>query len=282
MHDESSSLRNTILLVGLSLGIFVADIYTPLGYVSGAPYLIVIALAALSDSPRLTHALAVLCIGLMVVGAWIYPATVASFFVVVINRLILMIVLLITSELAIRNQRMRRIFNNLALHDGLSGLPNRRYFDEQLAVECKRAARDHKPLSLLMIDIDFFKLYNDNLGHQAGDACLIKVAQTIRAELRRPSDMSARYGGEEFAVILPDTDKTSALARAETIRQAITLQTIPHPGDSAEKCVTISVGVATMDGCHRPSPAELIHAADAGLYEAKQRGRNRVGVADHH
>lgn len=293
MRYKSRPIRDSILLCGLAAGIFLADIYTPLGYVSGAPYLIVVALASLSDSPRLTQFLAVVCSGLMALGVWIYPVTVVPLFVAVTNRLILLAVLWITTGLVVRNQRMQRILKrhqralktanaklaDLALHDGLTGLPNRRSFDERLALECSHAAREHTPLSLLMIDIDLFKRYNDSLGHQAGDDCLIHVARIISEEFRRSGDMPARYGGEEFAVILPDTSQAGALERAEILRAAIADSALPHPGNPTAGRVTISLGVATTDGRqHAWSPAELIQAADAGLYLSKQQGRNRVSV----
>lgn len=219
--------RIEALLAGLAVGVFLADIYTPLGYVSSTPYLVVIVLASLSDSPRLTRALAVLCSGLLALGIWIYPVSVAPLSVVLVNRLILLAVLWIAAGLARRNQRMRRRLRRqqralktanaklaeLAWQDGLTGLANRRSFDQRLATECNRAAREQGALSLLMIDIDRFKRYNDSLGHQAGDDCLIRVAGVIHAEFRRAGDFAARYGGEEFAVILPETSQAGALAR---------------------------------------------------------------------
>lgn len=294
MHHEPWPIRYAILLVVLAAGIFLADVFTPLGYISGAPYLIVIALASLFDAPRLTKYLTILCSGFMVLGAWIYPVAIIPLSVVAINRLTLLLVLWIIAGLVLRNQRMRGVLKrqqralkaanaklaDLALRDGLTNLPNRRSFDERLALECGRAARKHTPLSLLMIDIDYFKRYNDSLGHQAGDDCLIQVAHALHTEFRRVGDMAARYGGEEFAVILPDTGPVGALERAEILCRAVAALALPHPGNPQQKCVTISVGVATMDGRqHAWSPAELIQTADAGLYLAKQQGRNRVCVA---
>ncbi len=163
--------------------------------------------------------------------------------------------------------------------DGLTGIANRRHFDEYLDVEWKRAQRDHKTLSLIMADIDVFKNYNDNYGHQAGDECLRKVAARMQLLLKRPGDLVARYGGEEFAAVLPETDLTGAVRVAEKIRTAVEALAITHAYSIVSDRVTISLGVAatipTYDGCCE----ELIKKADQALYRAKQRGRNRVCVS---
>jgi diguanylate cyclase (GGDEF)-like protein/PAS domain S-box-containing protein len=169
-----------------------------------------------------------------------------------------------------------RQLEHLARQDALTGLANRRYFDEMIAIELQRAARDETTLSLIMIDIDHFKGFNDRYGHPAGDECLKAVAQAMREAPNRPGDVVARYGGEEFAILLPNTPETGALIIAERIRHAVRLLRIEHDA-SRHKIVTISLGVASLvpqRQVHRPK--DLIGAADRALYEAKGAGRDRV------
>ncbi|HET7715631.1 MAG TPA: sensor domain-containing diguanylate cyclase [Bauldia sp.] len=161
----------------------------------------------------------------------------------------------------------------LATTDKLTGIANRRRFDEVLLQEWDRAGRDHRPVSLLMADIDHFKRYNDRFGHNAGDECLRHVAATINAGARRPGDIAARYGGEEFAVILPGTDAPGATERAEAIRADVADLAF---ADGTGSVVTISVGVATLTPRASTKAADLIVAADRGLYRAKAAGRNRA------
>jgi len=172
---------------------------------------------------------------------------------------------------------------NLALEklsalDGLTGIANRRQFDAVLSKEWQRAIRNRSPISLLMLDIDYFKLYNDTYGHQKGDTCLKRVAKILEDNEKRPADLAARYGGEEFAVILPETDghgaKEIAIHILETIRQA----TIPHKASKVSKCLTASLGVATLTAERGNHPEILISYADRALYQAKEQGRNQVVV----
>jgi diguanylate cyclase (GGDEF)-like protein len=163
----------------------------------------------------------------------------------------------------------------LASRDGLTGLLNRRSFDERLASEARRAARDRQPLSLLMVDIDCFKQYNDAYGHQKGDECLRLVAETLTRALWRAGDAAARYGGEEFAIILPDTSGHGVESVAERVRAAVMRLGIPHNASSAADRVTVSIGGATIAGETTISPDKLLTAADAALYRAKREGRNR-------
>ncbi|MEM8514178.1 diguanylate cyclase (GGDEF)-like protein [Massilia sp. MP_M2] len=162
--------------------------------------------------------------------------------------------------------------------DGLTGIANRRQFDVTLVRELRRAQRADAPLSLLMFDIDTFKVYNDHFGHQEGDACLIRVAQEIAGILKRPADLAARYGGEEFAAILPDTTLEQARAMAERIRAHIAALNLPQAPDAHDRHVTLSVGVAAFDRAGLNDEATLIAAADRALYAAKDGGRNRVVV----
>ncbi|WP_036165513.1 diguanylate cyclase [Massilia sp. 9096] len=172
---------------------------------------------------------------------------------------------------------------NLELHklaalDGLTGIANRRRFDEALRLEWQRGRRQKNSLSLLLCDVDYFKLYNDHCGHPAGDLCLKKMAAVLTGQLKRPADLAARYGGEEFALLLPDTLVDGALQLAEGCRGALERLALPHPG-SNHGTVTMSMGLAsTVPGDHMMLE-ELVAQADEALYEAKRSGRNRVAVA---
>jgi diguanylate cyclase (GGDEF)-like protein len=164
----------------------------------------------------------------------------------------------------------------LASSDGLTGLANRRMFDRTLEQELRRAGRNQLPLSLLMIDIDFFKTYNDVAGHQKGDQCLRQVAAMIAGEMLRPGDLAARYGGEEFAVILPNTALEGAITVADRILTALSALALRHPHSPISAHVTLSIGAASAS---RGEASAIIGAADAALYQAKQEGRNRVIAA---
>jgi diguanylate cyclase (GGDEF)-like protein len=174
-------------------------------------------------------------------------------------------------------KRHRDTLARQALTDGLCGIPNRRGFDETLHREWLRNARTQSPLSLLLIDIDHFKAFNDNYGHPAGDACLKRVAGLISGTVvRRPGDHVARYGGEEFACILPDTDRTGALALAERLRADLAAENIGHAFAPSCGHLTISIGLATMVPDQAGGQAELIELADKALYAAKRGGRDLV------
>lgn len=163
--------------------------------------------------------------------------------------------------------------------DGLTEIANRRRFDEFLDLEWRRALRAATPVSVIMIDIDFFKAYNDTYGHQSGDECLKRVASALNLSLNRPGDLAARYGGEEFVVVLAGTHRPGAVAVAEALRSRIELLGIAHTGSAASDRVTISLGVATVVPRRTLAPAALVAAADRALYEAKRGGRNRIEVA---
>ncbi len=173
-------------------------------------------------------------------------------------------------------KRSRDILADLSLMDGLTGIANRRRFDEVLEKEWRRAARSERPMAIIMIDIDFFKNYNDHYGHGAGDECLRKVARALSDVLRRPGDLAARYGGEEFVALLPETSLEAAAAIAERMRQAILDLNIPHARSEAGQCVSISLGVASAAPKGDVPAARLVEEADRRLYQAKQSGRNRI------
>ena len=172
--------------------------------------------------------------------------------------------------------------------DPLTGIANRRALDEQVAEHWQRAMRSHRALSLLMVDVDHFKHYNDHYGHVEGDACLQRVAYALAGVVSRPDDLVARYGGEEFAVLLPDTDALQAGALAQKLCAAVRALGIPHARSDTDSCVTVSVGVACAQPVFTPDNAPdaalaqtLFQQADAALYLAKQRGRNRAMLPPH-
>jgi diguanylate cyclase (GGDEF)-like protein len=193
------------------------------------------------------------------------------------QRIVLMRTSLIalTRKLDAANQELVRISSS----DGLTGVSNRRFFDETMSIEWRRARRHSNSMAIMMCDVDFFKLYNDTYGHMAGDECLRKVARAIRQNTERPSDIVARYGGEEFAVVLPETTIGGALMVAEKIRQAIRALNIPHASSPAG-IVTMSIGIASAAPGFDNPPDDLIQAADRALYRAKHDGRDRVCRAD--
>jgi len=173
-------------------------------------------------------------------------------------------------------QKANEKLQQLATMDGLTRIANRRRFDARLKQEWRRLGREGAVLSLIMCDIDHFKLYNDTYGHQAGDDCLRSVAKTMADTARRPADLVARYGGEEFAVILPSTDGGGAVRVARDILEAIKGEELAHSSSPVRPFVTLSLGVATMIPNPQIPPENLVEAADQALYEAKEQGRDRV------
>lgn len=168
------------------------------------------------------------------------------------------------------------LLRTLAMMDGLTGVANRRKFDEHLISDWRQCFREQKPLSLIMVDVDFFKRFNDRYGHQAGDACLRAVAQALAEAVRRPYDLVARYGGEEFACILPNTDLPGAIEIAEKMQARIRGLGIEHAASDVDRVVTISLGVASITPAGDLDWQQLITMADKQLYEAKIKGRARV------
>ena len=180
-----------------------------------------------------------------------------------------------TRQLQQANDHLQR----LSYIDALTNIANRRHFEEILEVEWRRAFRAKTPISLLMLDIDLFKSYNDSFGHRAGDACLTRVAAVLDDSAQRAGDLVARYGGEEFAAILAGTDGAGAVEVAERLRAAVEQLGIEQGGGDPARVVTISVGVASSIPGDVTSPEALLSAADHALYEAKRAGRNRVATA---
>ncbi|MDO9480265.1 MAG: diguanylate cyclase [Hydrogenophaga sp.] len=188
-----------------------------------------------------------------------------------------------TVQLETANERLQQAYVQLEAYsriDGLLKIANRQYFDVRLKEAWASALRRQQPLGLLMIDVDFFKRYNDSYGHQAGDTCLQTVAQAVQGALLRETDLVARYGGEELVVILPDTDAAGTLAVAERVVAAVAAQAIPHRASDAAPVVTVSVGAASCQPTDMQDGLGLVAQADAALYAAKKSGRNRSVLSD--
>jgi len=177
-------------------------------------------------------------------------------------------------------EELNRELHRLALLDGLTGIPNRRSFDDFLDRDWGRAARTASPVALLMIDVDSFKAYNDTYGHQQGDTTLKEVAAALDLTLNRPGDWVARYGGEEFVAVLPDTDARGAGVVAEALRARVEALGIVHSHSPFQENLTVSVGGAAVVPAPKSSPQGLIKAADQALYRAKREGRNRTRVVN--
>lgn len=171
--------------------------------------------------------------------------------------------------------RINKELEKLAMHDSLTGLANRRQFDEYLIQEWHRMARERLPLTVVLSDVDYFKRYNDTYGHQAGDHCLFQIAQCLGQNLRRPADLAARYGGEEFALILPNTEREGAITVGHNIQQSVQQLNIQH-SHSDFPYVSLSFGISCTIPSTQYQPTDLLMAADHALYEAKRRGRNQL------
>ncbi|HEX3597940.1 MAG TPA: diguanylate cyclase [Polyangiaceae bacterium] len=167
---------------------------------------------------------------------------------------------------------------DLSFKDGLTGVGNRRRFDAVMESEWESARQSRRPLSLVMIDIDFFKRYNDHYGHIKGDDCLKRVARALRAGATRPRDFLARYGGEEFALVLPETDEKGAESVARRCREVLQAERIPHDTSPVAPAVTVSVGVGTVIPAATGAPRSFIECVDRSLYRAKESGRNSLVV----
>jgi diguanylate cyclase (GGDEF)-like protein len=173
-------------------------------------------------------------------------------------------------------KRRGDMLERLAGLDGLTGIPNRRNFDQFLEAEWRRSIRYNHMISLIIMDIDYFKLYNDHYGHADGDECLKKVANIISKSMIRSTDLSARYGGEEFACVLPETDFEGAITTAKRILKSIQNMGIPHAQSKIADYVTVSIGVASLTPQENEKALDLIEMADKALYEAKGNGRNQI------
>ena len=184
----------------------------------------------------------------------------------------------LVKQRTVQLEEANRRLEALSYTDALTGVANRRAFEQALDQEWRRAIRSKHPISVLMLDVDHFKTYNDAYGHQAGDECLVAVGSALAGIPRRAGDRIARYGGEEFVALLPATDSAGTAAVAERIRTAVEALGLPHSGAPGGR-VTVSIGHATVQATEALSNGMLVAAADAALYEAKRGGRNRVAAA---
>lgn len=178
-----------------------------------------------------------------------------------------------------RIQKLAERLERLSLVDSLTGLANRRYFDQVFAREWRRSRRDNDPLTLMFVDVDFFKAYNDFYGHQQGDECLRELAQIIADHASRAGDVAARYGGEEFVLLYPNMDREAARALARKIMESVHARAMPHARSRAAPIVTVSLGVAVLDAQRDHGREDLMRRADEALYHAKQGGRDRYEMA---
>jgi diguanylate cyclase (GGDEF)-like protein len=184
------------------------------------------------------------------------------------------------SAIKISLEEKNRQLEHISSIDTLTGLANRRHFDDILRQEWRRASRDNAALSVAYCDIDFFKAFNDAYGHLSGDDCLRRVARSLGESVSRPADLAARYGGEEFVVLLVDTGLEGAAFLGEKMRKRVEELRIPHPRSPIARFVTVSLGIATMVPRAGSRPEDLVGRADAALYRAKEQGRNRVQLAE--
>ncbi|WP_426702929.1 GGDEF domain-containing protein [Rhodanobacter sp. Col0626] len=174
---------------------------------------------------------------------------------------------------------LQKELEELSFKDGLTGIANRRRFDALIEIEWENARRNRQPLSLVMLDIDYFKQYNDRYGHLEGDNCLKRVAQVLGLAAARARDVVARFGGEEFVLVLPETDEAAAAKMAERCRDLVAGERIPHEGSPAGLSLTVSLGVMTTIPAHGQELQAFIEAVDRQMYQAKQQGRNRIATA---
>lgn len=186
-----------------------------------------------------------------------------------------------TEQLVIQDKLIKEQ-SYFAYTDPLTEISNRRHFDSYLHDISLFASRNHSPYSLIILDIDHFKFFNDTYGHQKGDDCLKTIVKAVQSVLKRPTDLFARYGGEEFVILLPDTNLDEATRMAETIRQVIEELELPNKHSTVKPIVTVSFGVATLRPQFNIKPSELIDLADQALYKAKTNGRNRVETYQEH
>lgn len=185
------------------------------------------------------------------------------------------------TEIANQLRDLTQVLMKLSLIDALTGVANRRAFDQNLDQEFKRAKRSKKSLSIILFDVDDFKKFNDRYGHPAGDTCLKRIAQQVQATIKRPGDMLARFGGEEFAIILPETDLQGASIIAERVLKGVRDLAMSHEDNKHQQIVTVSIGLVSYD-CYENGvdSAELIKRADKAMYKAKSEGRNRIATLE--
>ena len=183
------------------------------------------------------------------------------------------------SQMKKQLEQSNKKLQTLSMQDGLTGIANRRHFDDQLESDINNAKQSQTPVSLILIDIDYFKLFNDNYGHQMGDECLKEVAKQLERACFNPMDTAARYGGEEFVILLPGTSEGDAIKVANRFSDALKASSIEHESSKIHDCITVSMGVSCQDKGSEYDAKTLIEEADKALYKAKENGRNRIEPA---
>lgn len=275
--DENYHIFLIILMISLAAAGITLAVRTPVYYVFQIGVLLPVIVWLLSNDDTVRVILGFFLI-IFMIAMWIFAyqvnrALTASFRLQLENQSLANSLKQSNARLQVLNEELLQ----LSATDGLTQVANRRYFDERFISEFSRSSREGTSLSLIMIDVDFFKLYNDELGHVAGDECLARIAISIRDSLKRPTDLVARYGGEEFVVLLPVTPPEGAFKLAEEIRQNIEALKIAHPRSPLGGYVTVSLGVTGAMQIGKTSKRELLlQKADQALYKAKQAGRNNV------
>ena len=268
-----------ILLISLAAAGITFAVRTPVYYLFQVCVLLPVILWLVS-STEMTHVILAVFLIIFMVAMWLFAFQVGrslanSFRLQLENQSLANSLKQSNSRLQVLNEELTQ----LSATDSLTQVANRRYFDNRYASEFSRASRENTALSIIMIDVDFFKIYNDELGHVAGDECLKQVALCIRNSLKRPTDLVARYGGEEFVVLLPSTAIDGALQLADEIRAEVEGLKIVHPKSKSSKYVTISLGVTGGYPDKSISKDLLIKRADEALYNAKASGRNKLHYA---
>ncbi len=296
MHPLTKKSARTLhgLAIIIMCFVFIGDLEAPMGMTISSVYILVGVISVAFDPPLIVFAYAIGCTLLMLLAMVLRKPADGFGWMQWSNHLVNFGLLWIVTMMGLRLKKaVRQIarhekeliqvneeLQRISRHDALTGVANRRFFDETLQMELNRAFRQRTSLALIMIDIDYFKAYNDTFGHVQGDTCLVRIAQAIQMNIRRSADLTARYGGEEFAVILPGTTLEGAIGRCQAIQSQIANLKIEHPGSQVSKFVTISIGLyfySPQDT--RIDAQQMTELTDKCLYRAKTLGRNRCEFA---
>lgn len=261
---------------------FIIDLLLPLGVAAGVLYFVVVLIGVWLPEWQYTIRLAVVASIFTGLG-FLCSEPKSALWIVLTNRGLAFFVIWTTAILVLlikwseeKLVNLNKKLEQLSLQDELTETANRRTLNLILDREWQRCKRDKLPLSLIMLDVDFFKQYNDYYGHQQGDECLRQIAQTLKTISKRPADLVARYGGEEFVLLLPNTNNEMAIQLAKTCCSMVVERNLPHERSTVSDVVTISAGVATALPTAEAEPSTLLNSADKLLYQAKKNGRNQV------